>query len=142
MFGLIKIAGLSAVLSAGLVTGFAPEPAAGGKLYQDRVAQSFEDAAPAVRPVAFTLAAAETTGSIQKAAQHCTAQVAEHRARVPERRLRHPGPCERADHHDREARDAQHLDAGAPARRRPAPLSIVLSRSAHAAALPRSGRQS
>ena len=74
MFGLIKIAGLSAVLSAGLVTGFAPEPAAGGKLYQDRVAQSFEDAAPAVRPVAFTLAAAETTGSIQKAAQHCTAQ--------------------------------------------------------------------
>jgi hypothetical protein len=74
MFGMIKIAGLSAVLSAGLVTGFAPEPAAGGKLYQDRVAQSFEDAAPAARPVAFTLAAAETTGSIQKAAQHCTAQ--------------------------------------------------------------------
>ena len=74
MFGLIKIAGLSAVLSAGLVTGFAPEPAAGGKPYQDRVVHSFEDAAPAVRPVAFTLAAAETTGSIQKAAQHCTAQ--------------------------------------------------------------------
>ncbi|HKH95924.1 MAG TPA: hypothetical protein VKA39_05320 [Beijerinckiaceae bacterium] len=74
MFGLIKIAGLSAVLSAGLVTGFAPEPAAGGKLYQDRVAQSFEDAAPAARPVAFRLAAAETTGSIEMAAQHCTAQ--------------------------------------------------------------------
>ena len=74
MFGLIKIAGLSAVLSAGLATGYAPEPAAGGKLYQDRVAQSFEDAAPAVRPVAVRLAAAETTGSIGKAAQHCTAQ--------------------------------------------------------------------
>lgn len=74
MFGLIKIAGLSAVLSAGLVTGYAPEPAAGSKLYQDRVAQSFEDAAPAVRPVAFRLAAAETTASIGKAAQHCTAQ--------------------------------------------------------------------
>jgi hypothetical protein len=74
MFGMIKIAGLSAVLSAGLVTGFAPEPATGGKLYQDRVAQSFEDAAPSVRPVAFRLAAAETTGSIGKAAQDCTAQ--------------------------------------------------------------------
>jgi hypothetical protein len=74
MFGMIKIAGLSAVLSAGLVTGFAPEPAAGGKLYQDRVAQSFEDAAPSVRPVGFRLAAAETTGSIGKVAQHCTAQ--------------------------------------------------------------------
>ena len=72
MFGMIKIAGLSAVLSAGLVTGFAPEPAAGGKLYQDRVAQSFEEAAPAVRPV--RLAAAETTGSIAKPAQHCIAQ--------------------------------------------------------------------
>ncbi len=74
MFGLIKIAGLSAVLSAGLVTAYAPEPAAAGKLYQDRVARSFEDAAPAVRPVAFKLAAAETTGSIEKAAHHCTAQ--------------------------------------------------------------------
>ena len=74
MFGMIKIAGLSAVLSAGLVTGFAPEPATGGKLYQDRVAQSFEDAAPSVRPVAVRLAAAETTGSIGKAAQDCTAQ--------------------------------------------------------------------
>jgi hypothetical protein len=74
MFGMIKIAGLSAVLSAGLVTGFAPEPATGGKLYQDRVAQSFEEAAPSVRPVAFRLAAAETTGSVQNAAQHCTAQ--------------------------------------------------------------------
>jgi hypothetical protein len=41
MFGLIKIAGLSAVLSAGLVTGYAPEPAPGDKPYQDRVAQSF-----------------------------------------------------------------------------------------------------
>lgn len=73
-FGMIKIAGLSAVLSAGLVTGFAPEPAAGGKLYQDRVVQSSEEDAPAARPVAFRLAAAETTGSIAKAAQHCTAQ--------------------------------------------------------------------
>jgi hypothetical protein len=74
MFGMIKIAGLSAVLSAGLVTGYAPEPTAGGKLYHDRIAQSFEDAAPAVRPVALKLAAADTTGSIDKAVQHCTAQ--------------------------------------------------------------------
>ena len=74
MFGLIKIAGLSAVLSAGLVTAYTPAPADGGKLYQDRIAQSFDDVGPAVRPVAFTLASAETTGSIDKASQRCAAQ--------------------------------------------------------------------
>jgi hypothetical protein len=74
MFGLIKIAGLSAVLSAGLVTAYTPAPTDAGKLYNERVPQTLEDAGPAVHTVAFTLAAAETTGSIGEAPQRCAAQ--------------------------------------------------------------------
>jgi hypothetical protein len=74
MFGLIKIAGLSAVLSAGLVTAYTPAPTDGGKLYHDRIAQSLDDAGLALRPIALTLAAAETTGSVEKASQRCGAQ--------------------------------------------------------------------
>ena len=54
MFGMIKIAGLSAVLSAGLVSAYNPAPAADGKLYQDRVAQSEEVVAPLVRTAAYS----------------------------------------------------------------------------------------
>lgn len=73
MFGIIKIAGLSAVLSASLVTAYAPDPMAPGKLYQDRIVQA-DDAGPAARPVAFTLAAADTTGFIGKATPACAGQ--------------------------------------------------------------------
>jgi hypothetical protein len=74
MFGLIKIAGLSAVLSAGLVSAYTPAPTDGGKLYHDRIAQSPDEAGPALRPVAFTLAAAETTGAVGTAPHRCAVQ--------------------------------------------------------------------
>jgi hypothetical protein len=74
MFGLVKIAGLSAVLSASLVTAYAPTPPSDGKLFHDRIAATPEDGGATVHPLAFRLGAADTTGSIEKASNRCASQ--------------------------------------------------------------------
>ena len=74
MFGLVKIAGLSAVLSAGLVNAYTPAPTTGAKLYNDRIVQMADDAAPPVRTAALALPDADTTGSIQKHSDRCAGQ--------------------------------------------------------------------
>ena len=72
MFGLVKIAGLSAVLSASLVTAYAPTPPSDGKLFHDRIVAAPEDGGAAVRPL--RLSDADATGSIHKASNTCASQ--------------------------------------------------------------------
>ena len=67
MFGLVKIAGLSAVLSAGLVNAYTPAPETGAKLYQDRIVQSDEVSAPILRTAAYMSSQDEVKGLPGKA---------------------------------------------------------------------------
>ena len=83
MLEAVKIAGLSAVLSAGLVTasaipGMPVAGAVGGKIYTDRVADG-----AALRLVAYAAPAAATTGlgkgdSLRAASDRCAAQAWPH----------------------------------------------------------------
>jgi hypothetical protein len=67
MFGLVKIAGLSAVLSAGLVNAYTPAPETGAKLYQDRIVQSEAASVPLVRTAAYTSSQDNVKGLAGKA---------------------------------------------------------------------------
>jgi hypothetical protein len=87
MFGLVKIAGMSAVLAAGLVTlSEMPRAAVPGKAYTDRVAvegeaapQALAYAAPRATPVASESAQGERKGDRQqRPTDACSRQVWPH----------------------------------------------------------------